>query len=730
MSVSDETPYVKCSASGADTYAFGYKVFDESDLVVKVSGLQQTLGLDFTVNILAEPLEGGNIVFQAGRIPAVGTGDVEIERSVPLDRTTDYQEAGGFRQSVVDRDFDRLVMQIQERENRISQLGLELSEMTDTIAQIAAGSGSSLLETYTLVFKPADLITKGPWVDARAFGASESASGAVNRAAIQAAIESISSSGGGSVLLTGFYTIDTSITLYRSVSLVGTAVGRGLYANGNFPAIKFASNNGSQPFNCRVADMTIQGSNNPAHTSNNAIELANGVEYSIFSNLKLHQMGGNSIQTLGNPDNGAIYNVFINVQITNGNNRAVYLNGNIAQNTFINMRIYGLANLAAGVVFEDPPGSTSTPLNNTFIGGGVESGGPSGWPAAGFKAVWFKDQTSYAAYNTKFLNFYIEPGGPTGTAAGTAQNQVVSGYYIESAKGVHISGIISFCHYGVWVTGQYAEGVNIDNVEFTKSNAWGGDTSGNAMIRVDDTHVVVHVGPGCTTSVSGTYAWPLLSEVSTGLSVYGFRNFDDKKLGLSATSDIRRGRTLQSFATLETGGSTAITEYTANAALADTLRRKVGGGADVVDEQYLATNVVMNGTDTGGQQGMIKLVHSLNFTARPSGNVNNGYLFVDSTDNKLKYKDASGNVSNICALTGTSGSIGGGSLAAGAVATGTVAVAGCTTGMAVAVSPVTYPGDGAVWSAYVSSAGTVTVVVTATKAMTPVASAYNVRVLQ
>lgn len=78
----------------------------------------------------------------------------------------------------------------------------------------------------------------------------------------------------------------------------------------------------------------------------------------------------------------------------------------------------------------------------------------------------------------------------------------------------------------------------------------------------------------------------------------------------------------------------------------------------------------------------------------------------------------------------TTSSIGGSALAAGACASTTVAATNSTTGMPVVASPVTYPGDGAYWLAYVSAAGTVTVKVCAAVAMTPAASAYNVRVIQ
>ena len=82
------------------------------------------------------------------------------------------------------------------------------------------------------------------------------------------------------------------------------------------------------------------------------------------------------------------------------------------------------------------------------------------------------------------------------------------------------------------------------------------------------------------------------------------------------------------------------------------------------------------------------------------------------------------------ALSGTTTSIGGGALLAGAAATGTVNIVGATTGMAVIVSPVTYPGDGVDWQGYVSSTGVVTVKVTGIVAVTPAASIYNVRIIQ
>lgn len=81
-------------------------------------------------------------------------------------------------------------------------------------------------------------------------------------------------------------------------------------------------------------------------------------------------------------------------------------------------------------------------------------------------------------------------------------------------------------------------------------------------------------------------------------------------------------------------------------------------------------------------------------------------------------------------LTGTTGSIGGGALVAGTCTSGTVAITNSTTAMSVSATPVTYPGDGTDWKGYISAAGTATVKVCALVAVTPTATAYNVRVLQ
>ena len=129
MPVSDRTPYKSYAASGGSIYNFDFKLPDADDLVVSAGGVLQELGTDYTVTITPDPGEGGSIAFQPGRIPAVESGDVELERRLLLNRETDYQESGGFRQTVVDKDFDRIVMLVQDRERRLAKAEADIDAL-------------------------------------------------------------------------------------------------------------------------------------------------------------------------------------------------------------------------------------------------------------------------------------------------------------------------------------------------------------------------------------------------------------------------------------------------------------------------------------------------------------------------------------------------------------------------------------------------------------------------
>jgi hypothetical protein len=156
-----------------------------------------------------------------------------------------------------------------------------------------------------------------------------------------------------------------------------------------------------------------------------------------------------------------------------------------------------------------------------------------------------------------------------------------------------------------------------------------------------------------------------------------------------------------------------------------------GGGAD---------GIRLYGTPTGFRQqflqdatGTIALTSQL-----PASLANASHKWLNSydastglfTQTQPAYSDLTGTPAPI--LSGTTPSIGGSSLAAGACVSDVASVASTTSAMAVAVSPVSDPGAGFTWNAWVSASGTVTVRVcnVSGATATPTASAYNVRVNQ
>ena len=80
-------------------------------------------------------------------------------------------------------------------------------------------------------------------------------------------------------------------------------------------------------------------------------------------------------------------------------------------------------------------------------------------------------------------------------------------------------------------------------------------------------------------------------------------------------------------------------------------------------------------------------------------------------------------------LSGVTGSISGG-VTLGTCDSGTASVTGATTAMTAVASPVTNPGTGIVWGAFVSAADTVTVVECGLAIVTPTATTYQVRVFK
>lgn len=134
MAVPDQVPFNQYSASGSsDTFAYTFKILGADQLVVKLDGVTQVSG--FTVSGVGNDA-GGNVVFSSN--PAATTL-VEIIRTTPATRSTDYAPNGDLREETLDADFDRAYMALQE-----------MQEQVDRTMKLPQGSTGSLdLDTLT-----------------------------------------------------------------------------------------------------------------------------------------------------------------------------------------------------------------------------------------------------------------------------------------------------------------------------------------------------------------------------------------------------------------------------------------------------------------------------------------------------------------------------------------------------------------------------------------------------
>lgn len=112
MSVPAQTPisgpYI---ANGITTqFAYNFYLIYETDIRVWVGGILKTLNTDFTVTGVGNS-QGGNIEFI---VPPADTLEVLIKRATTYARQTDYADNGDFLADVVNEDFDRLWLAMQE----------------------------------------------------------------------------------------------------------------------------------------------------------------------------------------------------------------------------------------------------------------------------------------------------------------------------------------------------------------------------------------------------------------------------------------------------------------------------------------------------------------------------------------------------------------------------------------------------------------------------------------
>ena len=116
MTVPVQTVFNSYTSAGTSTFVYGFQILSASHLVVTLNGVPKTQGVDYAVT--------GVGVQAGGTITGLATvaGDaVILNRVVPLQRLTDYQQNGDLLAGTLNPDLDLIwqtLQQIDEKANR------------------------------------------------------------------------------------------------------------------------------------------------------------------------------------------------------------------------------------------------------------------------------------------------------------------------------------------------------------------------------------------------------------------------------------------------------------------------------------------------------------------------------------------------------------------------------------------------------------------------------------
>jgi hypothetical protein len=143
VTVSSTTNKHSYNGNGSQAaYAYTFKIFVDADIEVYVGTTLKTLNTHYTLSNVGIT-GGGNVTFTSGNIPASGTGNVTLLRSLALTQGVDLINYGKFDAEVVESQYDKLTMmvqQLQEQADRTIRFNTTVSdaggvEITDTVAE-------------------------------------------------------------------------------------------------------------------------------------------------------------------------------------------------------------------------------------------------------------------------------------------------------------------------------------------------------------------------------------------------------------------------------------------------------------------------------------------------------------------------------------------------------------------------------------------------------------------
>ncbi len=187
--ISDATPRAQYTSTGGTAYTFTFPIWLKSELKVYADDTLKTVDTHYTVTFTAGG-SGGTVTFLSA--PTAGTV-VTIIRDRLQERTPNFPTSGAFSVSSLNTQLDKLAANVQDLQEKADRALTVPPQVTsapwvlpapvagtvigyDALGALANYTPTSAgaipdLTGYTYTVGLADLITKGPWIDVRAYGA-------------------------------------------------------------------------------------------------------------------------------------------------------------------------------------------------------------------------------------------------------------------------------------------------------------------------------------------------------------------------------------------------------------------------------------------------------------------------------------------------------------------------------------------------------------------------------
>lgn len=153
MPVTNQTTMNSYAGNGVTVlFAYGFKIFVNTDLKVTVDGVVKTLTTDYTVSGVGAD-GGGNVTFTS---PPANLSVVTISREVPFARSTDYINNGDLQAQTLDDDIDRAIMLIQQLWRDVKRaIKLPVEETNDKGVTTTAANRANKVMAFDAAGSPA-----------------------------------------------------------------------------------------------------------------------------------------------------------------------------------------------------------------------------------------------------------------------------------------------------------------------------------------------------------------------------------------------------------------------------------------------------------------------------------------------------------------------------------------------------------------------------------------------